>query len=170
MSENTTINTVALEAFRNRLARNLPSQIGKCLDELTDEQLWWRPNEKSNSVGNLILHICGNLRHYVCRSIGGIDYERDRAAEFSERGPVPREQLEKLFTDTISQVDEVLSSFDPERLMDPIREPGYGSTLFDQIYSIAVHLAVHTGQIVYVTKMLEEGSVDELWVQVLKEK
>jgi len=164
------LDNVALEALRGRIATILPAQIKACLEELTEEQLWWRPNEHSNSVGNLVLHLSGSMRHYLSRGVGGIEYQRDRPAEFAERGPIPREQLLSTFDDTIAQAAQILNSLGTSRFLDPSDEPNYMPTIFDVIFNIAIHLATHTGQIVYITKMLKEGSVDELWIRAHRGK
>jgi uncharacterized damage-inducible protein DinB len=159
------LNDVTLEALRSRIVRIIPAQIKSCVEELSDEQLWWRPNEQANSIGNLILHLSGSMRHYLSRGVGGIDYTRDRPSEFAERGPIPRTQLLSIFDETIEQADRVLGSFDTSRFLEPTEEQNYVPTIFDLIYNISIHLATHAGQIVYVTKMLKEGSVDELWIR-----
>jgi hypothetical protein len=110
------------------------------------------------------------MRHYLSRGVGGIEYNRDRPAEFAERGPLPKAQLLATFDQTISQAEQVLSSFDTSRFLDPTDEPNYVPTVFDMIFNISIHLATHTGQIVYVTKLLKEGSLDELWIQAHKRK
>jgi uncharacterized protein DUF1572 len=161
---------VALDALRDRIVRILPAQVKACIEELTDEQLWWRPNEQANSAGNLVLHLSGSMRHYLSNRVGGIQYERDRPAEFAERGPIPKAQLLAIFDETIGQAAQVLDSFDTLRFLDATDEPDYVPTIFDVIFNIAIHLATHTGQIVYVTKMLKEGSVDELWMRAHRAK
>jgi uncharacterized damage-inducible protein DinB len=166
MQERAPLDQTALESLRRRLTHILPAQIRSCVEELGDEQLWWRPNDKSNSVGNLVLHVSGSMRHYISRGVGGMDYERDRPAEFAERGPVPKQQLLETFDETIRQVGQALDSLDEARLLEPGAEPSYNPTIFDQVFNVAIHVATHTGQIVYVTKMLKEGSLDELWIRV----
>ena len=170
MEQGTTLNPIALEALRGGITRILPAQIRSCVGELTEEQLWWRPNEQTNSVGNLVLHLSGSMRHYLSRGVGGIEYNRDRPAEFAERGPIPRAQLLATFDETISQAMRVFDSFDTSRFLEPSDEPDYVPTVFDVIFNIAIHLATHTGQIVYIAKMLNEGSVDELWIRAHKGK
>jgi uncharacterized damage-inducible protein DinB len=170
MEPGTNLSDVALAALRSRITRILPTQIRSCVEELTEEQLWWRPNEQTNSVGNLVLHVSGSMRHYLSRSVGGIEYHRDRPAEFSERGPIPKAQLLAIFDETISQAASILDSFDTSRFLEPTDEQDYVPTIFDMIFNIAIHLATHTGQIVFITKMLNEGSVDELWIRAHKEK
>lgn len=165
MQSTNSVSDVALEALRGRITRILPAQIRTCVEELTEEQLWWRPNEQANSVGNLVLHMSGSMRHYLLRGVGGIQYERDRPAEFAERGPIAKTELLATFDETINQAAQILDSFDTSRFLNPTDEPNYVPTIFDTIFNIAIHLATHTGQIVYITKMLKEGSVDELWIR-----
>ena len=170
MQPQQSLNGVTLAALQSRITRILPAQIRASIEQLTDEQLWWRPNEHTNSVGNLVLHVAGSMRHYLCRGVGGIDYTRDRPAEFAERGPIPRQQLLTIFDDTIGQAEEILRGFDTSRFLNPSDEPDYVPTIFDMIFNISIHLATHTGQIVYITKMLNEGSLDELWIKAHKGK
>ena len=75
---------VFLEDARKRLGSGYPAQVRAALLTLTDEQVWWRANSTSNSVGNLVLHVCGSTRHFLGRGVGGSDYRRDRRQEFAE--------------------------------------------------------------------------------------
>lgn len=163
------VSDVALEFLRSRVTKIFPAQIRKCVEELSDEQIWWRPNDGSNSVGNLVLHLSGSMRHYLSRAVGGIEYTRDRPAEFQERGPLPKQELLSVFDETISQAAQTLDSFDTSRFLDTTEEPNYYPTIFDQLFGIALHLATHAGQILYVAKMLKEGSIDELWIRAHRE-
>ena len=170
MEQESNLSSVALAALQSRITRIVPAQIRACVEDLTEEQLWWRPNEQTNSVGNLVLHLSGSMRHYLSRGVGGIEYHRDRPAEFAERGPIPKAQLLATFNETISQAEQVLISFDASRFLEPTDEQDYVPTVFDLIFNISIHLATHAGQIVYITKMLKEGSVDELWIRAHKGK
>jgi len=163
MDESRGLDDVALDAMRKRLTEILPNQIRECASHLTEEQIWWRPNDESNSVGNLILHLSGSMRHYICHSIGGLDYRRDRAAEFSEKGPVSKEALLLAFEDTIQQIIATFQSFDKTRLLEPGAEPSYLPTIFDQIYGASMHMSLHAGQIIFITKMFQAGAIDEIW-------
>jgi hypothetical protein len=163
MTNSQDLSAAALESMRSRITQFLPGQIRQALQQLTDEDLWWRPNPESNSVGNLVLHLSGSIRNYLCRSIGGFDYTRDRAAEFAEQGPIPREQLLAIFEAMVEQATRTLDSFDASRFLNTTEEPDYYPNLFDQICGVVTHLSLHTGQIIYVTKMLKAGSLDEIW-------
>src|SRR5215471_20939254 len=90
---NNAVDQIALDALRARITRIIPHQIRVCIEQLDDEKLWWRPNDKANSVGNLVIHLCGSVRHYISREIGGVKFQRDRASEFAERGPLSKERL-----------------------------------------------------------------------------
>lgn len=170
MEPENNLGSVALAALHGRITRILPAQIRTCVEELTEEQLWWRPNEQTNSVGNLVLHLSGSMRHYLSRGVGGFEYQRDRPAEFAERGPIPKAQLLETFDETITQAASTLDAFDSSRFLQPTDEQDYVPTMFDLIFNISIHLATHAGQIIYVTKMLKEGSIDELWIRAHKGK
>jgi uncharacterized damage-inducible protein DinB len=159
---------VVLKALKSRITKILPIQIISCVEQLSEEQLWWRPNEESNSVGNLVLHLSGSMRHYVSKTVGGMEYERNRPAEFNEREALPKEQVISIFKDTISQVTQIFESLDTSRFLEATPEQAYNPTIFDLLYNVSIHVATHTGQILFVTKMLKEGSLDELWIRAHK--
>jgi Protein of unknown function (DUF1572) len=165
MQERDDIRSFALEALRVRVTEVLPAQIRSCVEELSEEQLWWRPNGESNSVGNLVLHVRGAVLHFLCRGVGGLEYARDREAEFAAGGSIPKQQLLVMFDEMVEKASETFAALDPSRLGEPSTEPAYYSIIFEDLFGVAVHLAAHAGQIVYVTKMLKEGSVNDLWTQ-----
>src|SRR5438105_12362086 len=111
----TELATPTLEAIRVRVTQVLPAQIRTAVEKLTEEQIWWRPNEKSNSVGNLVLHLSGSLNLYLNRNIGGIGYERNRDAEFAARGPMPKGELMAIFDDMVSKAEATLAKLTPEQ-------------------------------------------------------
>src|SRR5438270_8339150 len=102
----TELATPTLEAIRVRVTQVLPAQIRTAVEKLGEEQIWWRPNEKSNSVGNLVLHLSGSLNLYLNRNIGGFDYKRDRDAEFAERGPMPKAELLRVFDEMVAKAEQ----------------------------------------------------------------
>jgi uncharacterized damage-inducible protein DinB len=159
---------IVLQALQSRIIDILPAQILSCVEDLSEEQLWWRPNEESNSVGNLVLHLSGSIRHYISKTVGGIEYERNRPAEFSERQALPKEQVIATFKETLAQVRQILEAFDTARFLEATPEPAYNATIFNLLYNVSIHLATHTGQIVFVTKLLKEGALDDLWIRAHK--
>ena len=157
-----------LAALRVRITRVFPVQIRAAVDSVTDEQLWWRPNETSNSIGNLVLHLSGSLNLYLNRNIGGFSYERDREAEFSERGPIDRRKLMAIFDAMVANAEKTFDKLTPEKLAGPSTEPGRYDYLVDDLINITTHLANHAGQIVWIAKMLHEGALDEVWMRAHK--
>ncbi|HEY8133772.1 MAG TPA: DUF1572 family protein [Thermoanaerobaculia bacterium] len=157
-----------LEALRVRIARVLPAQVRAAVEKLDDAQIWWRPNEKSNSVGNLVLHLSGSLNHYLNRNLGGLDYNRDRDAEFAARGPMPRQQLMAIFDDMVAKAEQTLAKVTPENLTGPSTDPERNTYLIEDLIGILTHVSTHTGQILWITKMLREGALDELWMRTHK--
>ncbi len=164
----TDIASPTLDALRARIARVLPEQIRAAVEPLNEEEIWWRPNEKSNSIGNLILHLSGSLNHYLNRNIGGMAYERDRDAEFAARGPMPKQELMAIFDDMVSKAEETLAKLKPERLGDPSTDPQRQTWLVEDLIGVVTHLSTHTGQILWIAKMLRVGELDEVWMRTHK--
>ena len=103
-----------------------------CLEELSPDQIWWRPHEASNSVGNLVLHLAGNVRQWIISGLGGAPDFRQRDREFSECGPLPRRVLANRLRKTVQEACSVLSKLSPDDLtVQPVATPGienyYGS-------------------------------------------
>src|ERR1041385_7229872 len=90
---------------RYHLAEDFLPKIERCLERLSDEQIWWRANDESNSIGNLVLHLCGNARQWIVCGVGGAQGERDRDAEFAQREVIGRDQLLRLLRTTLADVD-----------------------------------------------------------------
>ena len=161
--------TTALTALRARVTKVMPAEVRDCVALLDDEQIWWRPNEQSNSVGNIILHVSGSLNHYLNRNIGGIDYDRDRAAEFAERRTIPKAELLAIFDDMVARAEQTFDALTLERLGDASPEPKMHASVMEDLINVAVHFSNHAGQIVWITKMLRGDAVDEVWIRAHKE-
>jgi hypothetical protein len=164
------IHALALEALRSRITGVFPAQVRAAIAGLSDEQLWWRPNESSNSIGNLILHLSGSINHFLNRNIGGIAYDRDRPAEFAERRVISRAELLQVFDEMVARAVQTFTTLTPERLGADSPEPKMHSIVFEDLLNVAVHFSTHAGQIVWIAKMLEAGSVDEVWMRTHKEQ
>ncbi|HEX7832952.1 MAG TPA: DUF1572 family protein [Thermoanaerobaculia bacterium] len=158
------LNDIALEALRTRITGAFPAQIVASLRELTDEQIWWRPNESSNSVGNLVLHLTGSLNHFLNHNLGGLDFTRDREKEFAERTMISRDELIAAFETMIAEANKTFAGLTPASLENASPEPKMSTIVFQDLLGIATHIAAHSAQIVYITKMLKEGSLDEVWI------
>ena len=158
------MNEIALAALRSRITKVFPAQIRAAVETLNEDQLWWRPNEESNSVGNLVLHLTGSLNHFLNRNIGGIEYARDREAEFAERRTIPKRELMAMFDDMVARAERTFEALTPERLNDPSPEPKMASIVFEDLLNIVIHLASHTSQIVWIAKM-HGGPMEDVWIK-----
>lgn len=139
---------------RYHLAKDFLPKIERCLEKLSDEQIWWRANEQSNSIGNLVLHLCGNARQWIVCGVGDGADARDRNAEFAQREIVPRDELLSLLRSTISDVDSTLARYEPERLLETRVIQSIEGSALDAILHVVEHFAMHTGQIILLTKQL----------------
>src|SRR5438045_8924727 len=102
---------------RYHLVEDFMTKIERCLERLNDEEIWWRPNEQSNSIGNLLLHLCGNARQWIVCGVGLAPDARDRDAEFAQRDVIARDDLHSLLERTLADVDATLAQFDANRLL-----------------------------------------------------
>ena len=157
-----------LASLRTRVTKVFPAQVRECLAQLDDEQIWWRPNESSNSIGNLVIHLSGSLNHYLNRGIGGFEYDRDRAAEFAERRHIPKDELQAIFDDMVSKAEQTFDALTIDRLGDPSPEPKMYTLVVEDVISVMSHIANHTGQILWITKMLKDGALNEVWMKTHK--
>ena len=132
--------------------------IHHCLGQLSDQRLAWRPQESMNSVGNLVLHLCGNVRQWIISGVGGHPDIRDRPNEFAERGPFGREEVERRLDEVLQEADHVLTAVSPDRLMERRRIQGFETTVLAAIFDSVAHFKGHTQEIVCMTRVqLGEG-------------
>src|SRR6266550_2198463 len=108
----TDIGRAFVEKSRKLLLADYLPKIESCLHRLGDEDIWWRPNEASNSLGNLILHLCGNVTMWIIGGVGGRPFERHRQQEFDERSHIPASELSRRLRTVVEEADEVLRSLD----------------------------------------------------------
>jgi uncharacterized damage-inducible protein DinB len=145
-----------IQKARELLSGEYLPKIERCLEKLTDEQIWWRSNPEANSIGNLLLHISGNARQWIVCGLGGEPDMRVRDAEFKERKIIPRTELLSLVKATVMDLDKVLQSFDPAQLLNEYRIQGAEVTALAAIFHVTEHFSMHTGQIILLTKMLAD--------------
>jgi uncharacterized damage-inducible protein DinB len=158
------LGSTLLHMTRVRLLHDYPGQIQACIDVLTDTDLWWRPSEQANAVGNLVLHLSGSNRYHLEQAIGGRDVGRDRNAEFSARD-TSRAELLRTWSEALRVTEEVLGGLGAARLMDTTDRTGKITTYAQILLHVTHHNAVHLGQIVWITKLLHPGALDELWMK-----
>src|SRR5690242_595348 len=138
----------------NFLSGDYLPKIECCLEKLTDEEIWWRANEESNSIGNLILHLCGNARQWIVCGIGSAPDARNRDAEFEQRNVIPRSDLLALLRSTLSDVQTTLESIDPATLLEYRKIQGNDVDILEAVFHVTEHFSMHAGQIFLLTKML----------------
>lgn len=141
-----------IQNARELIENDYLPKLERCLEKLTDEQVWWRPNPESNSIGNLLLHISGNARQWIVSGLGGDPDNRQRQTEFDERDVIPRDELLGRLRTTAADVDNVLATFDPARLLDKFLIQGRETTALSAIFHVTEHISMHTGQIIFITK------------------
>jgi uncharacterized damage-inducible protein DinB len=129
------------------------SHIEQCLDKLTYEQVWTRGAETQNAVGNLVLHLCGNIGQWILSGVGGEPDHRDRDAEFAARGDVSTDELKQRLRDRVAAAVAVIESLTPEQLLEHITVQSYDVSKLRAVYHVVVHFAEHTGQVVFATKL-----------------
>jgi uncharacterized damage-inducible protein DinB len=164
-----------IDRSRRLLTESYLPRIERSVERLTDEEIWWRPNDESNSVGNLLLHLAGNVRQWIVSGVGGAVDERRRHEEFDARGPVARDELLAHLRQAVQDADVALARVTPSRLLERRTIQGDDVTLLEAIYHAVEHFSMHTGQIIFVTKMrkgdlafyaVSEGIAREQWRSV----
>lgn len=135
------------------LRANYLPKLERCLDALDEDDVWWRPNDASNSIGNLMLHLDGSTRAWVLRVAGGRQVVRDRDAEFSDRGPIAKAALLARLRATLAEVDEVLSALTEQTLLERRDSPQGEVTVLWAVLHAVEHFAMHAGQIIVLTKL-----------------
>jgi hypothetical protein len=138
-------------------AEELDSALGRirhCVDQLTDEQVWWRPREDMNSVGNLLLHLAGNLKQYLVSGVGGEPDDRDRPAEFAARGLVPKAELLGRLTSVVERGKAAIRAASADELCRARTVQGNEITGLQAIVRSVAHLRGHTQEIIHQTRTI----------------
>ncbi len=139
--------------FSSRKLEELFGRIRECLSRLTPEQVWARGSEAENAIGNLILHLNGNVRQWIVSGVGGRSNIRVREREFTTRGDLDPADLIAQLEQTLSEASAVLSSVTPRRLAEGITVQDYQVSVLEAIYHVVEHFSQHTGQIIFATKV-----------------
>ena len=147
----------AARVFLNYSAENLKrsaARIEDCLGRLNYDQIWLRGSDASNAIGNLVLHLAGNVRQWIGYGVAGLPNVRDRDAEFAARGgPDAAELLSKLHG-SVNDAAVTIAGLAPQRLTERITVQAYDVTVLEAIYHVVEHFAQHTAQIIFATKLL----------------
>ena len=139
------------ESKRRLLGESLP-RLEKCLALLSEEEIWRRPNHETVSVGNLVLHLCGNLGQWLLSTFGGQPDRRERAAEFEEKGPIAKAELLARLRDTMRRTELVLDAVDSATLGQLRRVQGFQETGVAILVHVVEHFSYHVGQATFIVK------------------
>jgi uncharacterized damage-inducible protein DinB len=129
-------------------------RIETCLGMLNEEQVWARGGENENAVGNLVLHLCGNVRQWIVSGVGGRPDVRERDREFAARGGVSIPELRQRLRGTVEEAAEVIRAVPAERFGERLILQQYPVSVMEAIYHVVEHFSMHTGQILFATKLL----------------
>jgi hypothetical protein len=156
--EDSAIGVAFLTQARDRLATS-HALLKHCAQQLSEDQLWWRPRESQNSVGNLLLHVTGNLRQRIVSVVGGQENARNRDQEFAERGPIAQDVLLARLERVVEECDSVLAGLSPGDLLGPRSYEGINKTFNLDVLSVILHtllhMAGHTQEIVFMTRLTQ---------------
>jgi uncharacterized damage-inducible protein DinB len=144
--------TSFLEHSRHYLALEYPTKIRRCLDVIPPHVLWRRTDPQSNSIGNLILHLSGNVRQWIVSGVGGAPDARNRRGEFEARRGEGADELFAQLRRTLDEADTVIASLAAEQLLESRAIQGRDVTVLDAIYHVVEHFSLHTGQIILLAK------------------
>jgi uncharacterized damage-inducible protein DinB len=132
----------------------LRDDVKKLVEPLSDAQLWQKPLEPGNSIGHLILHLTGNLNHFIGAQLGKTGYIRDREREFTEASPPPRSELLGNFDAAVAMFRRVVSGLTAEQLAAPHPDARFG-TVCKTLVHLTAHFALHRGQMSYIARLVQ---------------
>lgn len=148
-----------IERSRYYLADEYPAKLRLVLREIPASAIWHRPNEASNSIGNLVLHLAGNVREWIVSGIGGAPVTRDRASEFARRDGPGVEDLVLELESAVREADAVLAMLGEADLGRACTIQGRETTVLAAVYHVVEHFAMHTGQIILLAKVHVPGRI-----------
>lgn len=155
-NQSTALTTAFITEIKRRLFEESMFRLKKCLGELTEEQIWYRPNKASNSVGNLVLHLHGNIRQWAVAGLGKNKDVRERQTEFDEQGPVPTAKMLANMEQLMMEVDAILDNITSEDLLEVRNVQGFQESGLSILVHITEHFSYHVGQMTYIVKMLKD--------------
>jgi uncharacterized damage-inducible protein DinB len=140
--------------FSARKLQQLFDRIQNCLGKLSDEQIWMRGGDEQNAVGNLVLHLSGNVRQWIVAALGGQPDVRRRDAEFAARGELSAQELLSRLKGALDEAVPVILAIPKERFLEHVTVQKYEVTVMEAVYHVVEHFSQHTGQILFATKLL----------------
>lgn len=159
MTESPDVGSLFLARSRYYLATEYRTKLRCAVEVLPTDKVWWRPNESSNSVGNLLLHLIGNVRQWIISGIGGTPDSRNRATEFSTHQGMSAAELVMELERVLVEADRVLNAVAPDALLERRLIQGRDVTVFEAILGVVQHFAQHLGQLIWIAKYHAPGAV-----------
>lgn len=135
------------------LAKDFMPKIERSVAVLSDARIWSRANEQSNSIGNLLLHLSGNVRQWILCGLGGDKDRRDRDSEFAQRAAIPRAELVDRLKRTVDEAVVVLGRLNPDALLAKHQIQGLEVSALEAVLHVVEHFSMHTGQIILMAKI-----------------
>lgn len=148
-----------LDFSHQKLFGQYVPRLRTCVSSLSDQQIWWRANPASNSVGNLLLHLNGNVGQWIVASFNGLPDERDRPAEFHEHDQPSKTVIMDRLNATLARAEQTLLGLTAEQLLAGMTIQGNAITGLGAVYQVVEHFGLHYGQIAYITKMLTNADL-----------
>ena len=159
-AENLDVGRAFLERSMYFLHAQYLPKIKRCLEQLSDAQVWSRANDASNSIGNLLLHLRGNLRQWIVCGVGEQPDDRDRQSEFdAQEGASSAELLSRLEA-TVNEAVGVLYRLEVARLTERTEIQGRDVTVLGAVYHAVEHFGQHAAQIITMTKAITGQSLE----------
>lgn len=147
-------------AFSNSKLDQMTHQLAVCIGKLSDEQIWQRGADHENAVGNLVLHLCGNMRQWILHGVGGQPDIRTRDAEFSAAGALTGPDLLQQFQSTNTAAKAIIAATPASRMCERTTPQGRDVAILDAIYQVVGHVQQHVGQIILLTKQMAAQDLD----------
>lgn len=163
MSDAPTVGRMYLSQCQRRLEAGF-GRIRHCVDQLSDEQVWWRPTEAMNSIGNILLHLCGNLQQWIIAGVQQQLDQRNRPQEFAERQAIPKRELLGRLEAVVGDARRVLADTTDQQLLEPRRIQGFDETVLSATFDSVSHFAGHVQEIIYITRLQLGDQYRFAWV------
>jgi len=163
MPQDAAVAQLFIKEVRTRLAAS-HQRIVHCVSQLSDQQLWWRPQDTMNSIANIILHLCGNVRQWIVSGVTGSDDNRNRPNEFTDRSMLATSELLTRLETIVSEADRILSGVNSNQLMEARRIQDFDETVMSAILNSVTHFNGHAQETVYITRLQLGSNYQYAWV------
>lgn len=150
---------IFLSRSRYWLTKEYPIKLRHCVNALPRDAVWARPNESSNSIGNLLVHLTGNVTEWILGGVGGRSIKRYRAGEFEQQDGADAAVLLDNLERVLQEADTVLAGLTEKDLERSVVIQDRDTNVLGAVYHVVEHFAMHTGQIVLMTKIYAPGKI-----------